>query len=109
MNRADLFREIVETYSKYGWTLRRVLLTDETQRNLPDLNNMFKGVPVKVAEIDAAWFSRPSANKREAWELRRLHETPFALFESFARDTPEEERENVRREMEKTIKNKQNQ
>jgi hypothetical protein len=37
---------------------------------------------------------------REAWELRLISETPYALFEAFEEDETEEQREEVRREME---------
>ena len=52
------------------------------------------------ASIDALWFSRTSHGIREAWELRQLAETPYALLETFEADEPEEAREEVRREME---------
>jgi len=46
------------------------------------------------------WFARPAQGGREAWELRLVGETPYALFELFEPDEEEEEREDVRREME---------
>jgi hypothetical protein len=46
------------------------------------------------------WLSRPSAGGREAWELRLISEPPYALFELFEPDEAEEDREDVRREME---------
>jgi len=57
-------------------------------------------VPIKEAEFDALWFSRPSHNGREAWELRLLAQTQYALFETFEADETEEEREDLRLEME---------
>ena len=61
---------------------------------------LLKKVPVREAEFDALWFSRPSHNNREAWELRLLAQTQYALFETFEADETEEEREDVKREME---------
>jgi hypothetical protein len=55
---------------------------------------------VKVADFDALWFSRPSHGNREAWELRLLAQTQYALFEAFEADETEDQREEVRREME---------
>ncbi|MBA3571308.1 MAG: hypothetical protein H0W34_04920, partial [Pyrinomonadaceae bacterium] len=59
----------------------------------------FEGARIEDANVDALWFSRPSHSKREAWELRLIAETPYALFETFEADEPEEAREEVRQEM----------
>ncbi len=50
------------------------------------------------------WFTRPSAEGREAWELRLVGDTPYALFELFEPDEEEEDREDVRREMEARLR-----
>jgi hypothetical protein len=94
MNTADLFMELTAMYRKHGWQLRSVLLRPETRAELS------VEVPVKEAEFDALWFSRPSHNDREAWELRLLAQTQYALFETFEADETEEERDDLRLEME---------
>jgi hypothetical protein len=94
MNTADLFMELTAMYRKHGWQLRSVLLRPETRAELS------VEVPVKEAEFDALWFSRPSHNAREAWELRLLAQTQYALFETFEADETEEERDDLRLEME---------
>jgi len=94
MNSADLFMELTAIYRKHGWQLRRVLLRPETRAELS------VEVPVAEAEFDALWFSRPSHNDREAWELRLLAQTQYALFETFEADETEEERDDVKLEME---------
>jgi hypothetical protein len=94
MNSADLFMELSTIYRKHGWQLRSVLLRPETRAEL------VVQVPVKEAEFDALWFSRPSHNGREAWELRLLAQTQYALFETFEADETEEERDDLRLEME---------
>jgi hypothetical protein len=94
MNNADLFMELTATYRKHGWQLRRALLRPETRAELSI------DVPVKDAEFDALWFSRPSHNDREAWELRLLAQTQYALFETFEPDETEEDRDDLRLEME---------
>ena len=86
--------ELTGIYRKHGWQLRSVLLCPETRAALS------ADVPVKEAEFDALWFSRPSHNDREAWELRLLAQTQYALFETFEADETEEEREDLRLEME---------
>ncbi len=99
MKNADLFTELVATYHKYGWELRRALLRPATLAELQS-EELLKNVPVKEAAVDALWFSRPSHDNREAWELRLLAQTQYALFEAFEPDETEEEREDLRLEME---------
>jgi hypothetical protein len=101
MKSADLFMELVETYRKYGWELRSALLQPATRAVLQEL---LGNVPVKEANVDALWFSRPSHNNREAWELRLLSQTQYALFEAFEPDETEEEREDVKLEMEARLR-----
>jgi len=60
----------------------------------------FGTAETQEASVDCLWFSRGSHNQREAWELRLVAENPFALFETFEPDETEEQREDVRREME---------
>jgi hypothetical protein len=97
MNKVNLFMELLATYRKHGWELRGALLQPET---FAELRELVKDVPVKEAEVDALWFSRPSHNNREAWELRLLAQTQYALFETFEADETEEERADVKLEME---------
>jgi len=96
---ADLFMELLATYRKYGWELRRALLQPVTRGVLENAQLLDK-VAVKDASFDALWFSRPSHDNREAWELRLLSQTQYALFEAFETDETEEEREDVKLEME---------
>lgn len=101
MNQRDRFREILATYQKHGWHLQRVLLLPETRAEIASKEEItLEGARIEAASVDALWFSRTSHGKREAWELRLLAETPYALFEIFEADEPEEAREEVRREME---------
>ena len=108
MKYRDLITEIVNTYQQHGWELRRVLLRAETSTELADplASNSFSLEDVRVDEalVDGLWFSRPSHQQREAWELRLLAENPFALFETFEKDETEEQREEVRREMEARLR-----
>lgn len=100
MNRLDQFKEVIGTYEKHGWRLRRVLMRDETARTVtPSARASFGAVAPEISEVDALWFARPSHAEREAWELRLVAETPYALFETFEPDEAEEDREEVRREM----------
>jgi len=102
MKKAGLFLELVATYRKHGWELRSALLQPATHTELiaAEEAQLLQGVPVRESPVEALWFSRPSHNKREAWELRLLAQTPYALFETFELDETEEERNDVRQEME---------
>lgn len=101
MNQLERIGEIIAAYRKHEWRLKRVLLRSETHRELAESgSNLFEDVVVREAPTDALWFSRPSHAGREAWELRLAAEPPYALFETFEADESEEEREEVRREME---------
>ena len=101
MNNADLFGELVATYRKHGWELREALLRPAT---LAEIQSLLGELPVREAECDALWFSRPSHQNREAWELRLLAQTQYALFEAFEPDETEEERDEVRREIEAKLR-----
>jgi hypothetical protein len=108
MRHSDLIKEIVATYQKHGWQLQRVLLRAQTRGELDaDLvagSLSLEGARIIETEVDGLWFSRPSYEQREAWELRLLAENPFALFETFEKDETEEQREEIRREMEARLR-----
>ena len=105
VNRREQIKEILATYNKHGWQLRRVLLTPETRTEIED-EGWAGSAPVEVREFDALWFSRASQRNREAWELRLIATTQYALFETFEADEAEEAREEVRKEMEARMKEK---
>ena len=101
MRKAGLFMELVATYRKHGWEPRTALLQPATRVELESTEAaLLNNISVRDSEIDALWFSRPSHNNRDAWELRLLAQTPYALFETFEPEETEEERDEVRQEME---------
>ena len=102
MNNVDLFTDLTAIYRKHGWQLRYALLRPETRVELQ--SQLAVDVPVKEATCDALWFSRPSYENREAWELRLLAQTQYALFETFEADETEEERDDVKLEMEARLR-----
>ncbi len=105
MNQPELLREIISTYERHGWKLRRVLLRSSTRAELtPQIDDILNAAALIDSEFDALWFARPSHQNREAWELRLIAEQQFALFEAFESDESEEEREDVRREMENRMR-----
>jgi hypothetical protein len=101
MNQAELAREIIATYKKHGWQPRRALLRSDSHSQIQSV--LEPGLPIIHAPFDAIWFSRSSFNEREAWELRLIEESPYALFETFGPEMPEEERDELRTEMETRI------
>jgi hypothetical protein len=105
MKKADIFTELVGTYRKHGWELKGVLVRPETrpELNIQELTSLGSAA-VKDDTIDALWFSRPSHHKREAWELRLLSENQYALFETFEEDETEEQRTEMRQEMEARLR-----
>ena len=104
MINAAQIREILAQYKKHGWILRRVLLCAQTREGLSDsLETLFGATQIFPAEVDAAWFSRPSENRRETWELRRLSDASFALVEVFEDEDDEIVREEARFEMEQML------
>ena len=104
MSALKLIEEIVATYQRHGWQLRRVLLRPETRVALSAPNEVFKSTGLHDSEFDALWFARPSHGGREAWELRVIAEERYALFEAFETDESEEDREEARREMENRMR-----
>lgn len=106
MIKAGTIAEILSLYKKHGWNLRRVLLSDGLRVTITDaLQNLFGGAEIVSSELNAVWFSRSSRDGREAWELRRLSDAPFALVEVFEADAAPDEREEILRETEQRMRN----
>lgn len=104
---AKQIQEILSLYKRHGWNLRRVLLSERLRISLIDsIETLFGTAEIVSSEIDAVWFSRPSGAEREAWEIRHLSETPYALIEVFDADDDEEVREEARHEIEQQLKGK---
>jgi hypothetical protein len=102
MSTPDLIQEIIATYHRHGWELRRVLLRPETRTVLAA--DVFGPAAMIEADFDALWFARPSHAGREAWELRLIAELRYALFEAFEAEESEADREEVRRELENRMR-----
>lgn len=79
---AEGVKALIAQYEKFGWRLRRVLLTRELRARIGDtIGTLFGSAEVFDSDLDAAWFSRPSRGNGVAWEIRRLDDQPFALVE----------------------------
>lgn len=105
MNTRDLIGDITATYRKHGWQLKRVLLQSQTAAELSgELGPILGEAEIRESSIDALWFSRPSHNSGEAWELRLLAETPYALFERFGSDDSVEKRAETFESMEDQLR-----
>lgn len=101
--KTDLINEITSTYQKHGWELKSVLLRPDTAAELLAEPHLKSNKAARDSAIDALWFSRPSHNRGEAWELRLLAETPYALFQRFEAGVPESERAKILQEMEERM------
>ena len=78
----DTIAEIVATYQKHGWILRRVLSSVELRKYLGEQTDaLFGDVAIFDSKIDAAWFSRPPKKGGVAWEIRYLSNIPLAMLE----------------------------
>ena len=100
---ADL-HTIIEQYSNHGWSLRRALLSAESVEGLASLlASELAEVLILDSPTEALWFSRRSLPDREAWELRRLSGSPFALVAVLEDSFSEDEREEVLRDTERRM------
>ena len=104
MDSLKLMKDIIATYERHGWKLRRVLARPETVSLVSPASDLVRNTELSESDFDALWFSRPSHAGREAWELRLVSEQAYALFELFEADESEEDREEARREMENRMR-----
>jgi hypothetical protein len=81
--------EIISTYRKHGWVLRRILLRDPNLGTVLAASADIGGLPILPSPINAAWFSRPPKDGPVAWEIRYLGNTPFALVETLEENDPD--------------------
>lgn len=87
---------IIEQYVSHGWKLRRVLLTRAMGLTSP----LFGDAEVRTGDNDGLWFSRRSQPDREAWELRRISPSPFAIVEVIPDGLTDQERDELLEEAE---------
>ena len=101
----DTIKEVLATYTKHGWVLRRVLLSPVLKAQvIDDAKELFPDAEIVDSDLDAAWFSRQSRKDSVAWELRRLGPLPFALVEVVDTDLPADELENVLSDAEERLR-----
>jgi hypothetical protein len=94
MTDATEISEVIKQYAKHGWVLRRVLLSDASLKDAAiDSPALFGDAPVTAEEFDGLWFSRVSEAGSEAWELRRLGGSPYALVAVIGDADGDDERE----------------
>lgn len=88
--------EIVDQYSRHGWALRRALLSSPSIAAFgAELASKHSGLEISESASEALWFSRRSHPDREAWELRRLSGSPFALVTNVENSLGDDEREEL--------------
>ena len=87
---------IVEQYKTHGWKLRRALLSAESAKTFAArLTAVMPEVTIVSPPAEALWFSRRSLPDREAWELRRLSGSPFALVALLEDSMDDDEKEEI--------------
>lgn len=89
MIRGEELAAILEQYRRHGWEPRRLLFIAEPDAEL--LSLLPASVERTETAVDALWFTRRSREGEEAWELRRLTGSPYALVEVIADGTEEAE------------------
>jgi len=103
MQQLELFRSIAEQYKKYDFKIERCLMTVTTIESLrvaQAQTDSFLGVMVEIAELDAIWFSRPSAGNTVAWEIRLVSPTPLSILEKIPNKAADADRDQKLEEME---------
>ncbi len=98
---ANAVGEIISLYEKHGWKLRRALLSPETRSSI---EKKLANAEVSDADFDALWFSRRSSPDSEAWELRRLTGSPFALVTVVPTDATTDELEAALTQIEENLR-----
>ena len=92
---------IIEQYAKHEWTVRRAALSTASIASVgAGLASLYADIEIEESPNEALWFSRRTLPDREAWELRRLSGSPFALVAVLDDSLPEDEREELLRETE---------
>lgn len=95
---------IVERYAKHDWVIRRAALSPASIASVgAGLASLYAGVQIEESANEALWFSRRTLPDREAWELRRLSGSPFALVAVREDSLPEDEREELLRDIERRM------
>lgn len=91
--------DIISTYEKHGWKLRRVLLSAKLA-SIANRSDLFGRAEIRDSLIDGLWFSRRSRRGTEAWELRAISLSPFALLENIPDELSAEDAEDILHETE---------
>ena len=86
---------IIDQYIKHGWKLRRVLLSRDLAEKLGEAAGLFGDAESRTSPHDGLWFTRRSQPDREAWELRRISASPFAVVEVIPDVLSDDEREEL--------------
>jgi hypothetical protein len=98
--------EVISVYTKHGWDLSRVLLSDDVRLSLGPvaIKELFSEVEIEISDLNAVWFERDRADGGIAWEIRQLSVLPYALCESFFNNATEEEISGQKKSMENRMR-----
>jgi len=96
MSELAAIASIIEQYARHDWIVRRVMLSAASIARLgSDLASAFPNADIIESANEGLWFSRRTLPDREAWELRRLAGSPFALVAVLEDSLSKEEREDI--------------
>lgn len=100
----ESIKAIIDQYARHGWGLRRALLSrDSIARIWPNIASGDPDITLIETDNEALWFSRRSLRDREAWELRKLSGSPFALVAVLEDSLDDDEREGILRNTERQM------
>jgi hypothetical protein len=94
MTDIDPIVSVVAQYTRFGWKLERILLSNASIELRSRLASEFQGIQILDHPLNALWFSRPQ-NDSVTWEIRRLTGSPFALLAVFNSEMSEDQCEKV--------------
>ena len=97
---------VISVYTKHGWDLSRVLLSDDVRLALGPVavKELFSEVEIEISDLNAVWFERDRPDGGIAWEIRQLSGLPYALCESFFNDATEDEISGQKKTMENRLR-----
>lgn len=100
MTDPDSIAATIGQYERHGWVLRKASLS---QDRLSQLRSSHPSADLSEGSHEFLWFSRRSLPDREAWEIRRLSGSPFALVAVIEDSASDEERNAILRETERRM------
>ena len=99
-------KEVISVYTKHGWDLSSVLLSDGLRLSLGPvaIKELFSEGEIENSDLNAIWFERDRTDGGIAWEIRQLSGLPYALCESFFNYATEDQISDQKKSMENRLR-----